>query len=122
MVVEGLGGCSPAERLAWSGVECERDGGEFVGAVAAEVGALREVLAEQPVGVLVAAALPGAVGVAEVDVDAGVDPQLCMLGHLRALIPGQRPAQLLGQRQDGGGDRIAGGFGAVPGDPRPASA
>jgi hypothetical protein len=31
-------------------------------------------------------------GVAEVDVDAGVDPKLRVLGHLRALIPGQGAA------------------------------
>ena len=40
------------------------------------------VLAKQSVGVLVAAALPGALGVAEEDLDAGVDPELSMLGHL----------------------------------------
>src|SRR6266545_4977261 len=88
--LEGLARCTPAEGLAWTAVECERDGGELVGAVSAEVGAPGEVLAQQAVGVLVAAALPGAVRVAEVDLDAGVDPQLCVLGHLRALIPGQR--------------------------------
>src|SRR6266511_4944469 len=71
VVVEGFGGCSPAERLAWAGVECERDAGELVGAVSAEVGALGAVLAEKAVGVFVAAALPGAVRVAEVDLEAG---------------------------------------------------
>src|SRR6266540_2029292 len=90
VIVEGFSGCAPAEGLAGAGVECERDGGQLVGAVSAEVGAAGEVLAEQAVGVFVRAALPGAVGVAEVDVDAGVDPQLGVLGHLRALIPGQR--------------------------------
>ena len=45
----------------------------------AEVGALRKVLAQQPVGVLVRAALPGAVGIAEVDLKTGVDPQAGVL-------------------------------------------
>src|SRR3954467_3108012 len=54
-----------------------------------------------PIGVLVRAALPGTVGIAEVDAKPGVDPQVGMLGHLRPLIPGQRSSQLLGQ----GGDR-----------------
>src|SRR6266508_1894991 len=73
VVVEGFGGGAPAEGLAWAGVECERDGGELVGAVSAEVGPSGEVLAEQAVGVFVAAALPGAVRIAEVDVEADVD-------------------------------------------------
>jgi hypothetical protein len=34
------GGCSPAECLAWAAVECERDGGELISAVTAEIGAL----------------------------------------------------------------------------------
>ena len=44
-----------------------------------EVGALGEVLAQQPVGVLVRAALPGAVRVGEVDRDAGLDLELGVL-------------------------------------------
>ena len=48
-----------------------------------------EVLAQQPVGVLVGGALPRALRVAEVDLKAGVDPQLRVLGHLGALVPGQ---------------------------------
>jgi hypothetical protein len=32
-----------------------------------------------------------AVRIAEVDRQAGVDPELSMLSHLRALVPGQRP-------------------------------
>ena len=57
---------------------------------------------------------------------AGVDAQLRVLRHLRALVPGQRAAQLLGQRGDRGGDRVADRLGAVAGergavlDPRPA--
>ena len=40
--------------------------------VVRDLGALREVLTQQPVGVLVAAALPGAARVAEVDGDTGL--------------------------------------------------
>src|SRR3954453_9201073 len=58
--------------------------------------ALREVLARQPVGVLVRATLPGAVRVAEVDRHASLDPELGVLGHFRSLIPGQRSSQLFG--------------------------
>ena len=45
----------------------------------AEVGALGEVLGQQAIGVLVGAALPGAVRVTEVDRQADVDPQLGVL-------------------------------------------
>ena len=69
-------------------------------------GAFGEVLTQQAVGVLVAATLPGAVRVAEVDRQAGVDAQLRVLGHLRSLVPGKRAAQLLGQRRDRRRDRV----------------
>jgi hypothetical protein len=47
------------------------------------------------------------------------DPQLGVLGHLGALVPGQRPAQLFGQRGDRGGDRVTDRRpGAMPGQRR----
>jgi len=98
--VEGLGRCSPAEGLARSAVQCGGDGREVARAVPGEVGALREVLTQQAVGVLVGAALPWALWVAEVDLQAGVEPQPFVLGHLGALVPGQRAAQLLRERRD----------------------
>jgi len=67
------------------------------------------------------------VGVAEEDVEPGVDAELSVLGELCALVPGQGPTELVGQRPDRGGDRIADGFGAVAGqrravvDPRPGA-
>ncbi len=66
---------------------------------------LGKLLAQQPVGVLVGAALPGCVGVAEVDLDAGVDAHLLPVAHLGALVPGQRAPQCLGQRPDLRGER-----------------
>ena len=118
MFVESFGGGLPVEGLAGSTVQGGGDGGEIVDGVSAEVGALWEVLAQQAVGVLVGAALPGAVRIAEVDVDVGVDAELSVLGHLGALVPGQRSAELLGQRGDRGRDRVTDGLGAVPGERR----
>ena len=60
------GRCLPGQGLARSGVELVGDGGELVGVVAVQVGSLREVLAQQPVGVLVAGPLPRAGLLAEV--------------------------------------------------------
>src|SRR5215211_5602344 len=82
----------------------------------AEVGAFREVLPQQPVGVLVRAALPRAVGIAEVDVDACVDLQARVLGHLGALIPGQRPSKLLRQGDDRARNGVANRRGAMSGE------
>src|SRR6476661_2164420 len=63
----------------------------------AEIGALWKILAQQSVGVLVGAALPWAVRIAEIDLDASVDLQACVPSHLSSLIPGQRSTQLLRQ-------------------------
>src|SRR5215207_2444698 len=64
--VECFGGFHPAQRLSRPAVELGGDGVEVVLAVTGEAGPLREVLAQQPVGVLVRPSLPGATGVAEV--------------------------------------------------------
>src|SRR3954469_14885450 len=87
-LVQSLSRCSPAKGLSRPGVEDHRHGREVLGAVHAEVSALWKVLAQQPVGVLVRAALPGAVRVAEVDLKTSVDPQVGVLAHLCSLIPG----------------------------------
>src|SRR3954452_22842842 len=66
VLVERFGRCLVAERLAGAAVERGGDGVEIARGVLAEVGALGEVLAQQAIGVLVGAALPRAVRVAEV--------------------------------------------------------
>src|ERR1700735_536193 len=58
----------PAQGLARPGVQLISDRGQVLRAVHRQVRALGEVLAQQPVGVLVRAALPGRMRVAEVDV------------------------------------------------------
>jgi hypothetical protein len=57
--------------------------------VPTEIGALREVLAKQTIGVLVRAPLPRTSRVAEEDSQTGIDAQLRMLGHLGPLVPRQ---------------------------------
>jgi len=84
--------------------------------MSAEVGALREVLPQQPVGGLVRAALPWTGGIAEGDLYACVDLQARVLGHLSALIPGQRSPQLLGQGGDRARDRLTHRVGAMAGE------
>jgi hypothetical protein len=109
--VQRLGWGFPAKSFAGPGVEGKRDGCQGIGVMHAEVGSLGKVLAQQPVGILVRAALPGAVRIAEVDMDPGVDPQMGVLSHLRAL--GQRLPQVLGQGGDRARDGVADRFGAM---------
>ncbi len=59
-----------------------------------QVGAFREVLAEETVRVLVRSALPGALRVAEVDLNVCSDRELLVRRHLQPAIPGQRFPQL----------------------------
>ena len=67
---------------------------------AREVGSSWEVLADQAVGVFVAAALPGTSRVAEVDLHVGGDRKALVGMHLLALVPRQRTSQLLRQFAD----------------------
>src|SRR5215218_3094248 len=87
---------SPAQRLSRPCVEGGCHGSDLLGAVHTQIGAFREVLTQQSVGVLVGATLPWAMRIAEVDLDACIDLETSMLGHLGSLIPGQRAAQLFG--------------------------
>ena len=98
---------------ARSVVEAVGDGIELVLTVDREVGALGQVLAQQPVGVLAGAALPWAVRVAEVHAHAGGGAELLVTRHLLALVVGQALAHRCGdgielgreacQRRGGGG-------------------
>jgi len=91
---EQFGRALPVEALSRAGVELPGDPVEFVLTERGEVGAPGHVLAEQPVGVLVDAALPGATGVGEVDLDAGDVGEPFVLRHFASLIVGQREAPL----------------------------
>ncbi len=62
-----------------------------------EVGAFREVLSQKTVGVLISAALPRAVQVAEVDLEIGGQRQALVIGKFFAVVPGQRAPQFSGQ-------------------------
>jgi len=63
-------------------------GGEVEGFLGegGHVGPFGKVLTEESVGVFVRPSLPRALGIAEVDVDIGVNTELGVLGHLCALI------------------------------------
>ena len=112
-LVRRLGGRFPAEGFARASVEGRGDGVEVVRPIESEVGALREVLPEQAIGVLVGASLPRAARIAEADGQIGENRQFGMPCHLRSLVPGQRPAELPRQGDDASRDGVAHGLGAV---------
>lgn len=68
----------------------------FLG-VSGRVGSLGEVLARQAVGVLVGAALPGAVRVTEVHLHIERGGHACMQGEFGSLVPCRAVAQQRGQ-------------------------
>src|SRR5580704_6095778 len=61
-----------------------------------EIGSFREVLSQQAVGVLVAAALPGTAWIAEVNLHVGGNRESLVARHLPALVPRQGASQFLG--------------------------
>ncbi len=85
-------------RGAGSIVQAVGDGVQFSLGVHGQIGALGQVLPQQPVGVLAGAALPGAVGVAEVHLDARAVGEFPVTRHLLALVVGQAVAHRLGNR------------------------
>src|SRR6516162_4777957 len=90
---EGLCWGLEGEGLAGSSVEFGGDGVELVLGAISEARLAWEVWAQETVGVLVAAALPGAARVAEEHRDTSRDGEPRVRGHLLALVPGQRPSQ-----------------------------
>jgi hypothetical protein len=78
---EDLRWCHPPEGLSRPPVELTGDSIEVGLRVHTEVTSFGEVLSQQSFGVLVAAALPRAVWIAEIDDDSGVDAETHVLAH-----------------------------------------
>ena len=60
-----------------------------------EIHSLWKILPEQSIGLLIRATLPGALRIAEADLDIGIEGETLVVGHLAAAIPGQRLVKLL---------------------------
>ena len=78
-----------AQTFSWARVQAMRDGVQLALRVARQVRALGPVLAQQPVRVLIGAALPRAVRIGKEDLEREPLGQALMLGHLFASIIGQ---------------------------------
>jgi len=91
---ELVGWFHKTEGLAGPVVHQLSDLREIGSAVLGKVSSTGKELAEQPIGVLVGAALPRGERVAEVDLDTGGDLDLLVAGHLLAAVPGEGLEQL----------------------------
>lgn len=97
--------------FAWPGVEHPLEGVQLLLAVLREVGALGEELANQAICVLVGAALPGAVGIGEVDLQTGALSLGFVARHFLALIVGQGSAQASRDAFEGSAEALQRRFG-----------
>src|SRR3954470_17886337 len=93
-------GVLQANVFARTAVQLRGDRVELGLAAPGEVAALRPVLAQAAVRVLVRTALPWRVRVAEVDLDAGRDRERLGRRHPAALVPGQGAREVGGQCRD----------------------
>src|SRR5271156_6950089 len=100
---ERLGRSGPAKYSTWPVVEFRSDGVELVLSERGQIGVSVQVLAQQSVCVLVGAALPWVVRVAEEHRQPQRRSDGRMLRHLTAAVPGQRPPQVWRQPGPGGG-------------------
>ena len=69
--------------------------------IVGQVGFSGEVLSQQPVGIFIGAALPGALRITEVDFHIGVHREALVFGHLVPPVPGQRAPQGRGEFKRG---------------------
>ena len=103
--VECFCGGAVAEGGSGAVVQLVGDGVE-VGLVAGDGGSFGQVAADEPVGVFVGSSLPGAVGVSEEHLHAGVVGEALVAGHFPSLVPGQCAHRPIGQALDAAGERI----------------
>ena len=90
---EDLQGRGEVQALSRARIQPQRDGVQLALRVARQVCALRQVLTQQPIGILIGPALPGAVRIGNEHLDGEALGQALVLGHLFASIIGQRFAQ-----------------------------
>src|ERR1700691_4338178 len=76
--------------LSGSLIQAQRDMVELRLRITRQVGASREVLPQEQIGVFVGAALPGTLWIAEVDLHFRGYRKILVLGHLQSAVPCQR--------------------------------
>src|SRR5680860_473714 len=92
--VESLEGSFPVQYFSRSAIEQLRNALDLVVTDLAEVSAFGEELADEAIGVLVGAALPGTLRMGKVHLDLGVPSKQPMFGHFFTPVMGQRQTHL----------------------------
>ena len=95
--LESTCGNFKVQSFSWALIEAQGYLVEVGLGIAGQVGFLWEVLSQQPVGVFVGAALPGALRITEVDLHLRVHREALVFGHLQASVPSQGASQGCGQ-------------------------
>ena len=90
---EDLQGRGEVQALSRARIQSMRDGVQLALSVARQVYTLRQVLAQQPIGIFIGSALPGAVRIGKEHLEGEALGQALVLGHLFASVIGQRFAQ-----------------------------
>lgn len=75
-------GRGTVQTFSWARVEAMREGVQLARRIPRQVGALRQILTQQPIGVCIGTAVPGAVRIGTEDLDREPLGQLRVLGHL----------------------------------------
>ena len=101
-------GRGEVETFPWARVQAMHDGVQLVLGVARQVRALGQVLAQQPIRILVGAVLPRAVGIGKEHPDRQPLRQALMFGHLFPAVVGQGFAQRSGHVPEFLGEALAG--------------
>ena len=104
-LVECFCGGAVAEGGSGAVVQFVGDGVE-VGLVAGDGGSFGKVAADKSVGIFVCSSLPGAMGVSEEHLHAGILGEALVAGHFSALVPGQCAHRPVGQALDAAGERV----------------
>ena len=113
-LVECFCGGAVAEGGSGAVVQFVGDGVE-VGLVAGDGGSFGKVAADKSVGIFVCSSLPGAMGVSEEHLHAGILGEALVAGHFSALVPGQCAHRSVGQALDAAGERAGPGLLCAPG-------
>jgi hypothetical protein len=112
-VVKRMSRTVPVENFPWPIVEQRLHAFDLAPRDAIEPSASREELAQQPVGVLIRAPLPGALGMSKVHSHLRLLGEEPMFPHLLALVVCEGAAELRGQRTHFAGERAPHGRGIL---------
>ena len=82
-------GCAKAKRFPWTVIEFVHGSFDFLWGDGCQIPVFREVLSDEPIGILVQSTLPGGIRMREVDPGIKVGRHAFMVGKLATIVIGQ---------------------------------